>query len=171
VAGPGGYDNIIMGPTDRPLGTGDVLIIDTGTVFGGYFCDFNRNWAIGTADDAVRRAYDAVWRATEIGIDAARPGVRACEVWRAIADELTGAGSAGNNVGRLGHGLGLQLTEPPSNHPDDDTVLEVGTVLTIEPGMEFAPGLMMVHEEDIVIRDGGAELLTTRAEPHLPVVG
>ncbi|GAA5163790.1 Xaa-Pro peptidase family protein [Pseudonocardia eucalypti] len=170
VAGQGGYDNIIMGPTDRPLGPGDVLIIDTGTVFDGYFCDFNRNWAIGTADDAVRRAYDAVWRATEVGIEAARPGARVCDVWRAMADVLAGAGSGGNNVGRLGHGLGLQLTEPPSNHPEDRTVLAEGTVLTIEPGMEFAPGRMMVHEEDIVIRDGGAELLTTRAAPHLPVV-
>ncbi|MBB5159881.1 M24 family metallopeptidase [Saccharopolyspora phatthalungensis] len=170
VSGPGGYDNIIMGPTDRALDTGDVLIIDTGTVFDGYFCDFDRNWAIGTADDAVRRAYEAVWHATEAGIAAARPGVRVCDLWKVMADELAAAGSARNNVGRLGHGLGLQLTEPPSNHPDDETVLEAGTVLAIEPGMEFAPGRMMVHEENIVIREHGAELLTTRAAPELTVV-
>ncbi|WP_329576621.1 MULTISPECIES: M24 family metallopeptidase [unclassified Streptomyces] len=170
VSGPGGYDNIVMGPTDRVLSTGDLFIIDTGTVFDGYFCDFDRNWAIGTADDAARRAYEAVWHATEIGIAAARPGVRVCDLWKAMADELDRAGSVGNNVGRLGHGLGMQLTEPPSNHPQDETVLEAGTVLSIEPGMEFAPGRMMVHEENIVIRESGAELLTTRAAPELPVV-
>lgn len=171
VAGAGGYDNIVMGPTGRPLRHGDVFTIDTGTVVDGYFCDFNRNWAIGTAGDAVRRAYDAVWRATNAGLDAARPGVPARAVWRAMFDVLSEAGTLGNNVGRLGHGLGLQLTEAPSNHPMDETVLEAGTVLTLEPGMEFAPGRMMVHEEDIVVRPGEPEVLSVRAAPELPVVG
>jgi Xaa-Pro aminopeptidase len=51
ASGPGGYDNIIMGPTDRVLGAGDVLIIDTGTTFDGYFCDFDRNFAFGPPSD------------------------------------------------------------------------------------------------------------------------
>ena len=50
------------------------------------------------------------------------------------------------------------------------TVLEPGMVLTLEPGLEYAPGKMMVHEENIVIRENGAELLTRRAPPELPVV-
>ena len=136
----------------------------------GYFCDFNRNWAIGQPSAAVCRAYEVVWKATEAGLNAARPGARVCDVWKAQAAVLSLAQSLGNNVGRLGHGLGMQLTEPPSNHPSDETILEVGTVLTIEPGMEFAPGLMMVHEEDIAIRDGEPELLTVRANPQLPIV-
>ncbi|HVD00045.1 MAG TPA: Xaa-Pro peptidase family protein, partial [Candidatus Dormibacteraeota bacterium] len=168
VAGQGGYDNIIMGPTDRQLQDGDVLTIDTGTLWDAYFCDFNRNWAVGHADDAVQRAYRNVWQATEAGLRAARPGVRARDVWLAMAQTM-GADSLGN-VGRLGHGLGLQLTEPPSNHPGDETVLEAGTVLTLEPGYEFAPGHLMVHEEDIVIREEGAELLTERAPAELPIL-
>lgn len=170
VSGPGGYDNVVMGPGDRTLRAGDVVSIDTGTLFDGYFCDFNRNWAIGTPDDAVKRAYEAVWETTELGIGRARPGVRVRDLWQAMAEHLRAAGSLGNNVGRLGHGLGLQLTEPPSTHPLDETVLEVGTVLTVEPGMEFAPGRLMVHEEDLVIRDGPPEVLTRRAAPQLPVI-
>jgi Xaa-Pro aminopeptidase len=84
---------------------------------------------------------------------------------------LEAGGSAGNNVGRLGHGLGLQLTEWPSNRPGDDTPLVPGMVLTIEPGMEFAPGRMMVHEENIVITEDSCELLTRRAPPEMPVIG
>ncbi len=68
-----------------------------------------------------------------------------------------------NNVGRLGHGLGLQLTEPPSNNSDDEAVLEAGMVITIEPGMEYAEGKMIVHEENIAISESGPILLTTRA--------
>lgn len=76
----------------------------------------------------------------------------------------------GNNVGRLGHGLGLQLTEPPSNMPGDETVLEPGMVITIEPGMEYDAGKMIVHEENVVITTDGAQLLTRRAPREMPMI-
>lgn len=171
VAGEGGYDNIIMGPTDRMVREGDLLIIDTGTTFDGYFCDFDRNFAFGRPSDAARRAYDVVYRATDAGIGAVRPGATTTDLWRAMTAVLEAGGALGNNVGRLGHGLGLQLTEWPSNRPGDDTPLVPGMVLTIEPGMEFAPGKMMVHEENIVVTGDGAELLTRRAPPEMPVIG
>jgi Xaa-Pro aminopeptidase len=171
ASGPGGYDNIIMGPRERVLGTGDILIIDTGTTFDGYFCDFDRNFAFGRPSDAARRAHEVVYRATEAGIAAARPGATTNDLWHAMTAVLEAGGSAGNNVGRLGHGLGLQLTEWPSNRPGDDTPLVPGMVLTIEPGMEFAPGRMMVHEENIVVAEQGCELLTRRAPPEMPVIG
>ena len=69
------------------------------------------------------------------------------------------------------HGLGMQLTEWPSNTIWDETVLAPGMVITLEPGMTFAPGKMMVHEENLVIREDGAELLSRRAPPELPVAG
>ncbi len=171
TSGPGGYDNIIMGPGERVLGAGDILIIDTGTTYDGYFCDFDRNFALGRPSDAARRAHEVVYRATEAGIAAARPGATTSDLWRAMTAVLEAGGSAGNNVGRLGHGLGLQLTEWPSNRPGDDTPLVPGMVLTIEPGMEFAPGRMMVHEENIVVTEDGCELLTRRAPPEMPVIG
>jgi Xaa-Pro aminopeptidase len=170
ASGAGGYDNIVMGPGERVLGAGDILIIDTGTTFDGYFCDFDRNFAFGPPSDAVRRAQDVVYRATDAGIAAARPGATTSDLWRAMSAVLEAGGSVGNNVGRLGHGLGLQLTEWPSNRPGDDTPLVPGMVLTIEPGMEFAPGKMMVHEENIVVTEEGCELLTRRAPPELPVI-
>ena len=170
-SGPAGYSTITMGPTDRILQNGDVVIIDTGTTYDGYFCDFDRNWSVGPPSDEVKRAHEAVWRATEAGIAAAQPGVPCAQVWLAMDSILRSAGSIGNTAGRIGHGLGLQLTEPPSLLADDYTVLQVGTVITIEPGMEFAPGRMMVHEENIAIREGGPEVLTIRAPQELPTIG
>ncbi len=169
-SGPGGYDSIIMGPTGRIIERGDVLIIDTGTVYDGYFCDFDRNYAFGPPDDDARRAHDAVYRATDAGIAAARPGVTCADLAAAMWRVLEDGGALGSDVGRLGHGLGMQLTEGPSHTPEDRTVLEPGMVLTIEPGMEFAPGKNMVHEENIVIRDDGAELLTKRAPTEMPII-
>ena len=170
-SGPGGYDSIIMGPTDRVLDAGDVLIIDTGTTFDGYFCDFDRNFAFGHADDALRRAYDTVYAATDAGFAAARPGATTSDVWAAMWRILDDGGALGNTVGRMGHGLGMQLTEWPSNTPDDRTPLEPGVVLTLEPGMEFGPGRQMVHEENIVVTDDGTRWLSRRAPAEIPVVG
>lgn len=170
-SGPGGYDTIIMGPTDRVLGDGDVLIIDTGTTFDGYFCDFDRNYAFGHASDEVRKAHEVVYNATDAGFAAARPGATTAEVWAAMWSVLEQGGALGNNVGRMGHRLGMQLTEWPSNKPDDHTRLAAGMVLTLEPGMEFAPGKQMVHEEDIVITEDGAQWLSRRAPAEIPVIG
>lgn len=170
ASGPGGYDNIIMGPTDKIIDPGDILIIDTGTVYDGYYCDFDRNFAFGPPGDAVRRAHHVVTKATDAGIAVARPGATTSDLWKAMADVLDAGGSLGNNVGRLGHGLGMQLTEGPSNTPGDGTVLVPGMVMTIEPGMTFAPGKLMVHEENIVITEDGNQLLTRRAPPEMPII-
>ena len=86
-------------------------------------------------------------------------------------NQIIAEGNAvGNNVGRLGHGLGLQLTEPPSHRPGDNTIIRENMVLTIEPGMEYAEGKMIVHEENIVIRKNGAELITKRAPKEIPII-
>ncbi len=170
-SGLGGYDSIIMGPTDRVLAKGDVLIIDTGSTFDGYFCDFDRNFAFASADDALKRAYDVVYKSTDAGFEAAKPGATTSDVWSAMWSVMEAGGALGNSVGRLGHGLGIELTEWPSNTADDMTVLEPGVVLTLEPGMEFAPGKQMVHEENIVITEEGARWLSRRAPVELPVIG
>lgn len=170
ASGPGGYDNIIMGPTDRRLDAGDVLIIDTGARFDGYYSDFDRNFALTRADTAVQKAYDAAYRATEAGLQIAAPGCTTGELWQAMWNVLSEAGALGNDVGRMGHGLGIQLTEWPSIVPNGDIELQAGMVITLEPGMTFAPGKMMVHEENLVITDTDCELLHARAPAELPVI-
>lgn len=169
-SGPDGYDSIIMGPTDRRIEDGDVLIIDTGTVYDGYFSDFDRNFAFGRPSEATRRAYSVVYEATEAGFEAARPGATTTDVYTAMWSVMEAAGALGNEVGRLGHGLGIQLTEWPSNTAFDNTPLVPGMVITLEPGMTYAPGKSMVHEENIVITDGGAEYLSTRCAPEIIVI-
>ncbi len=170
ASGRGGYSQIISRPTTRALEAGDILIIDVGATINGYFCDFDRNYAFGQPSGKALAAQEAVWLATEAGIAAARPGATSTDLWRAMMKVLERLGSTRNNVGRLGHGLGLQLTEPPSNMPGDETVLEPGMVMTIEPGIEYEPGKMIVHEENVVITQGGAELLTRRAPREMPVI-
>ena len=170
AAAPGGYADVISPPSRRPLQAGDVMMLDTGCVWDGYFCDFDRNWAIDHADDATRQAYDTLWRATEAGLEAAIPGNTCKDLFRAMSEVIAEIDPSGGDIGRLGHGLGLQLTEQPSHAAFDETVLEDGMVLTLEPSLSYGSGLMMVHEENIVVRKHGAELLTTRAPQSLIVI-
>jgi Xaa-Pro dipeptidase len=170
ASGPDGYDNIIMGPTDRRLNAGDVLIIDTGTQFDGYYCDFDRNFAFSQVSEQTRRVYDAVYRSTDAGFAAAVPGATTSDIWKAMWKVLQEAGTEGNSVGRMGHGLGMQLTEWPSNTETDNTELKPGMVMTLEPGMTYAGGKQMVHEENIVITEEGAEMLSTRAAQEIIIV-
>jgi Xaa-Pro aminopeptidase len=169
-ADQGGYHDVISPPTPRPLTKGDIFMLDTGATWDGYFCDFDRNFAIGQADDLSRKAYDVLWRATEAGLAAARPGVTCREVFQAMQNVITTMDNQGGDVGRLGHGLGMQLTEWPSLAAFDETVIEENMVLTLEPSLSYGDGRTMVHEENIVVQADGVRLLSNRAAPELPVI-
>ena len=97
-------------------------MLDTGAVRDGYFCDFDRNFSIGPPSDAVQTAHATLLEATQAGFAAARPGATAADLFHAM-DRIVTGGAGGSDAGRLGHGLGMQLTEWPSLIPDDHTVL------------------------------------------------
>ncbi len=122
-----------------------MLIADTGANYDGYFSDVDRNFAFGDVGQSVHQAYEAVYHATEAGLETAAPGRTTGDVWQAMWSVLEGAGALGNDVGRMGHGLGMQLTEWPSNIQNGDIILKPGMVMTLEPGMAFAKGKMMVQ--------------------------
>ncbi|MGI9356871.1 MAG: M24 family metallopeptidase [Rhizobiaceae bacterium] len=164
--GPLGYDDVISPPTSQPLDTGDVFMLDTGATLNGYYCDFDRNFAIGEVGDAVKQTHETLWLATEAGLAAARPGATCTDLFTAMQRVIGGGGG----VGRYGHGLGMQLTEHPSIIRWDDTVMQEGVVMTLEPSMAVEGGGILVHEENIVIRDGSPELLTRRASRELPTL-
>ncbi len=167
--GPMGYGDVISPATDAPINTGDVVMLDTGITYDGYFCDFDRNFAIAHADQPAIDAYKKLIEATDAGMAAAKPGITAADLYHAMDAVLTG-GKGGGATGRLGHGLGMQLTEWPSLTPQDQTALEVGMVLTLEPFVETAPGLGLVHEENIVITDTGAQMISPAAPRDLQVL-
>jgi len=164
----GGYTDIISSPSSQPLAPGDVLMLDTGVTFDGYYCDFDRNFSIGPASDEVARAHETLWTATEAGLAQVRPGVRCQEIFAAMNNEITRAGyETGSDVGRYGHGLGMQLTEWPSMASFDRTALTKNMVLTLEPGLIMPNGKTMVTEENLVVTDKGHELLSTRASKEI----
>ena len=166
-AGQDGYSDVISPPSNQLLKNGDILMLDTGSSLKGYFCDFDRNWAIGKANNLAKTAYSKLYNATEVALKKIRPGMTCAQVFSLINSSL---GEGDSDIGRMGHGLGIQLTEYPSLMLNDKTVLRENMVMTIEPSLSYGDGLMMVHEENICIRDGEPELLTKRAAEELPVL-
>ncbi|MFK7879661.1 MAG: M24 family metallopeptidase [Roseobacter sp.] len=166
AAGPGGYGDVISPATPDPLRSGDVLMLDTGLVRDGYYCDFDRNFAVGPIAAEAEEAYVKLLDASAAAFDKARPGVTAAELFHCM-DQIVTGGAGGSDAGRMGHGLGMQLTEWPSLIAQDETVLAPGMVLTLEPGVSIAPGQTLVHEEDIVITENGAAYLSAPAPRHM----
>ena len=169
ASGPGGYDQIICDPSDRKLQNGDILVIDTGTTLDGYFCDFDRNFGFGKIDEKALKAYNLLWEATEMGIKAAKPG-NTCKDINQVMQKTLKQNNSTNNIGRMGHGLGLQLTEPPSIMSNDNTLIEENMILAIEPCFEYEPGKMLVLEENILITNNGNQILTSRTPRQMPII-
>jgi Xaa-Pro aminopeptidase len=162
----GGYSDVISPARDTPLAKGDVLMLDTGLVWDGYFCDYDRNWSIGPANPATAGAHRQLIEASDAAFDIARQGKTASDLFHAMNDVLT-RGATGTDAGRLGHGLGMSLTEWPSLIPTDHTVLEPGMVLTLEPGIAVGDKIL-VHEENILITEASPLFLSHRKDEIMP---
>ena len=170
ASGSGGYDQIICDPTEKKLAEGDVLIIDTGTTLDGYFCDFDRNFGFGKLTEKCKTAYEVVLEAAKQGMEIAKPGNTCADISNAMSKILNKNSSISNSVGRMGHGVGLQLTEPPSIMKSDNTILRENMVIAIEPCLEYETGTMLVIEENILITENGFERLTSPTPKNIPII-
>jgi Xaa-Pro aminopeptidase len=144
----------------RRLEPGDAVILDIGATLDGYKSDITRVVHLGPPSDEFRQVYAAVLEANRRATAAVRPGVCACEVDRAARGYLESVGLAGYFTHRTGHGLGMDVHEPPYITATSETVLEPGMVFSIEPGV-YLPGRFGVRIEDIVmVADDGVRGLT-----------
>ena len=169
ASGINGYNQIICNPSEKKIGDGDILIIDTGSTLNGYYCDFDRNFGFGNINQKSLDAYNKLWNATEKTLEIIKPGISCKEVYESLSKNLFSS-NVKSSVGRMGHGFGLQLTEPPSIMIDDNTILEKNMILALEPSIEIENDLILVHEENILITQNGNRLLTSRTPKELPVI-
>lgn len=150
-------------PTSRRLEEGDGVVLDFGGVYDGYCVDLTRTISLGPMREDYRRMFDAVREAQAAALAAVQPGVPAVEI-DAEARRVLSARGFGDAFGHgTGHGLGLEVHEEPrlSRQTPPEERIEAGMVFTIEPGA-YVPGLGGVRiEDDVLVRSGGSELLTS----------
>jgi Xaa-Pro aminopeptidase len=125
--------------------------------------------AIGRATAEQAATYRAVREMTHGALAAVRPGRPFAEVVAGVRYQFERRGLAWGATSRIGHGIGLDLTEPPSLRADAPDVFEPGMVLTIEPTVLADHGLYQL-EEIYVVTETGAELLTPPSDPELRVI-
>jgi Xaa-Pro aminopeptidase len=142
------------------IAQGELLVVDIGCVIDGYRSDMTRTLATGPLDSTALEAYELVRRAQRAALGMLAAGVVAESVHQTAAAVIAAGGHGERFLHGLGHGIGLELHEPPYCEPGATERLEVGQVLTVEPGV-YLPGRLGVRiEDEVVITDGGYEPLT-----------
>jgi len=147
--------------SERVVQAGDLLLFDFGAAHGGYAADLSRTFAVGQPDPELTQVYEVVKKANTVARRHAGPGTKAEELDRVARQVIEAAGYGEYFIHRTGHGLGLEVHEPPYIVEGNDTVLRPGMTFTIEPGI-YLPGKGGVRiEDDVVITQDGCESLTT----------
>ena len=159
TSGPGSYDRFVSAPRNRIIQDRDLVWADVGVRVDGYWSDFCRAAVVGGPSPRQIELHEAVVEATGAGVEVARAGTAVAEVAASVRDRSTSLGLASLGFGRLGHGIGLDATEPPSVAEFDETVLQPGMVITVEPAVVDESGLYCA-EQVLAITDGAPEVLS-----------
>jgi Xaa-Pro dipeptidase len=144
----------------------EVVTVDDGCTVEGYTSDITRTWVYGTPTDAQRKIFDTVRAAQSAALAAAKPGVEMQAVDAAARKVVTEAGYGPNYdyfLHRVGHGIGLDMHEPPFLVGGNAAQLKPGMVFSDEPGI-YQHGKFGIRLEDcMVITDSGADLFTPQS--------
>lgn len=147
-------------PSGYRLQPGDTFMLSLGCAVGGRFVEGERTFVLGTPSDEQRRYHEAVRLAQEIGGGAIRPGAECREANATCLAVIEDAGLGQYLRHRQGHGIGLGMHEPPWLESGDDTLLEVGMVVSNEPGI-YIPGHAGYRISDsMLVTASGSEPLT-----------
>ena len=148
------------GCSDREIHAGDLVVVDMGATYKFYRSDMTRTFVAGKPSEKQKKLYEAVRSAQAEAFKAVKPNVKAKDVDTAARTVIADAGYGENFVHGLGHGVGLEVHEPPILSPDSEDVLAEGNVVTVEPGV-YLVGYGGIRIEDTVsVQKNGAEKLT-----------
>ena len=147
-------------PDDTVVENGDFITMDFGAVYNGYHSDMTRTVAVGEVSAEQRKIYEIVLSAQKASLEALKKGIP-CKCADATARDIIKNAGYGDYFGHgTGHGVGIEIHELPNLSPRSDAILEVGNIVTVEPGI-YIPNKFGVRIEDMaLITENGFENLT-----------
>ena len=146
--------------------------MDGGTYVHTYTCDYARLAVVGRPTSEQERIHKAIRKTNRRMAEILRPGLTCADIFRVGAKVLKDEGLVSmlsKVAGRMGHGQGILITEPPSITASDETVLKPGMVVSTEPGAPKTAGGEFTWEDVHVITEDGARQLTTESEEFLEI--
>jgi Xaa-Pro aminopeptidase len=157
-------------PRDVAVQRGELVTFDWGARYRGYCSDCTRTVAVGEPAAAAREAYELVLGSQLVGLEAVRSGASCREIDATVREIIYGAGHSEHFGHGLGHGVGLEIHEAPRLSRLSDDTLEVGDVVTVEPGV-YLPGEFGLRIEDhVVVEPDGIRILTPGVPKRLLIV-
>lgn len=148
-------------PDDTIVENGDFITMDFGAVYKGYHSDMTRTVAVGNISEEQKEIYNIVLKAQKTALSSLKKGLPCSEADKAARDIITNAGYGDYFGHGTGHGVGIEIHELPNLSPRSDAILQVGNVVTVEPGI-YIPNKFGVRIEDMaLITEDGYETLTT----------
>ena len=148
------------GCTDRKIMKGDLVVLDIGAKYQNYRADLTRTVTVGKPSSKQVRIHEVVREAQDRAFQSVRAGVKACDIDAVARGLIEREGYGECFVHSLGHGVGLDIHEPPTLKPESKDKLSVGNVVTVEPGIYIVKFGGVRIEDTVLVRKGGAGKLT-----------
>lgn len=147
-------------PTDKKIEKGDFVTMDFGGIVGGYCSDMTRTVAVGSITDEQRKVYDTTLKAQLAALDAIKADSVCGDIDKIARDIIYDAGYKGCFGHALGHSVGIDVHESPNLSPNNTAILQVGNVVTVEPGIYLENKFGVRIEDMVYVTDGGCINLT-----------
>ena len=155
--------------SDKPIETGDLVLLDFGAVVQGYHSDMTRTFSVGEPTDKIRKVYEIVLNAQLAALDAVKAGISGKEL-DAVARDIISSAGYGDNFGQsLGHGVGMEIHEMPYASPSKDNILPENSVVTVEPGIYIENEFGIRIEDFVVVKNDSCKNMT-KADKQLIII-
>lgn len=147
-------------PTDKKIEKGDFITMDFGGIVGGYCSDMTRTVAVGGITDEQKMVYDTTLKAQLAAIDAIKAGAICGDIDKIARDIIYDAGYKGCFGHALGHSVGIDVHESPNLSPNNQSILQIGNVVTVEPGIYLENKFGVRIEDMVYVTENGCINLT-----------